>query len=651
MSSRTLGLAFVVLLGVAEVALAAETVEIEPWLSMRTLDSAPETPVEMLHAVSPEQFDTAASDGHPFIEVATEFDVTIADDGIVTSRGAHIRQFVDESGIQTGGNLEIFVDTAVSTVQILRAYAVSPSGRPVAVDPSTIQVTNTDQPAVFSDRRRVVIPYPSLTPRSSAVLVWREDRRTDGDPLPWGINLYLRAAVPIVSTRISVEADSPGRFAWSTDSPDLKCPVQTDRRLSCELGWTDAIAIDPNVRSYYDLVPQLVIATPDTWSGLAAATAQLVHEKATVGGEVATTAERLTADARTPTERVDALYRFVTDEIRYVAFEHGAGGHVPRPAELTLARRYGDCKDKVTLFVALARVAGMEAWPVLTSSFQFDPDRLLIPNASYFDHMVTCVLLEGEPLCLDVTVPHGGLELPRLLHGAVALDLVEGVSALRSFDASDHIWEIEVDTTTHVGCDGSLVDETVRRISGPGGSELRGQLAQTTPRDRKRWAVEEFHGAVSAGLTPDVEIRNLTRADEPLELETRIVRKARVETSGAQAFYDVDPWLAWYAYAMLSENTMHDYLMEGLLYRSRVRYRLCPETRVDHVGAELDFESQSGVLSRRYASGDATVDVSTTLDLRRRSLSTDDLRQFRRFVANALPETVIWFKYAAPDAP
>jgi transglutaminase-like putative cysteine protease len=73
--------------------------------------------------------------------------------------------------------------------------------------------------------------------------------------------------------------------------------------------------------------------------------------------------------------------------------------------------KYGDCKDKATFFVAVARKYGYQAYPVLLSS-DGGVDTL-VPTAHQFDHMIAAVAKPGGGYqFLDLTaeiVPYGDL--------------------------------------------------------------------------------------------------------------------------------------------------------------------------------------------------------------------------------------------------
>ena len=58
----------------------------------------------------------------------------------------------------------------------------------------------------------------------------------------------------------------------------------------------------------------------------------------------------------------------MSQDIRYVGIEKGTGGIMPRDPGLTFRQRFGDCKDKATLFLAMAKQAGFSAYPMLVAT-------------------------------------------------------------------------------------------------------------------------------------------------------------------------------------------------------------------------------------------------------------------------------------------
>ncbi len=66
--------------------------------------------------------------------------------------------------------------------------------------------------------------------------------------------------------------------------------------------------------------------------------------------------------------RLDQVSTFMQRNIRYVGVEIGIGGLKPHPADAVLQDRYGDCKDKVTLMIAMLDAVGIHATYVLVDT-------------------------------------------------------------------------------------------------------------------------------------------------------------------------------------------------------------------------------------------------------------------------------------------
>ncbi|HEX2059562.1 MAG TPA: transglutaminase domain-containing protein, partial [Thermoanaerobaculia bacterium] len=120
-------------------------------------------------------------------------------------------------------------------------------------------------------------------------------------------------------------------------------------------------------------------------------------------------------------EVVAKLLAAVQKDIRYAGVEIGEGSIVPRTPKQVLANKYGDCKDKASLLVAMLRIAGFPAHVALLnagSGFDVLPE---LPSLAYFNHAIAVV--DGDPAIwvdpTDVFARAG--ELPVSDQGRLAL--------------------------------------------------------------------------------------------------------------------------------------------------------------------------------------------------------------------------------------
>ncbi len=69
----------------------------------------------------------------------------------------------------------------------------------------------------------------------------------------------------------------------------------------------------------------------------------------------------LIKDISSKDEKARIIFNWVQDNIKYVAFEDGMGGFVPRSAASVCRKRYGDCKDMTSIITEMMKYAGVEA--------------------------------------------------------------------------------------------------------------------------------------------------------------------------------------------------------------------------------------------------------------------------------------------------
>jgi transglutaminase-like putative cysteine protease len=93
--------------------------------------------------------------------------------------------------------------------------------------------------------------------------------------------------------------------------------------------------------------------------------------------------------------------RLVQDQIRYVFLGMNLGGYTPASAETTWARRFGDCKGKTALLVALLRELGIDAEPALVSTTAGDGLDQRLPTLQLFDHVIVRARIDKTIYWLD----------------------------------------------------------------------------------------------------------------------------------------------------------------------------------------------------------------------------------------------------------
>ncbi len=129
------------------------------------------------------------------------------------------------------------------------------------------------------------------------------------------------------------------------------------------------------------------------------ATDGLIAADSPLDAEVA----RIAAASTDPATRAAAALRLVQDKLRYQLMGMESGNYVPvKPAD-SWASRYGDCKAKTLLLLALLHRLGIEAEPVLAHTQLGDAVIKRLPTAAAFNHVLVRARIGGESLWLDGT--------------------------------------------------------------------------------------------------------------------------------------------------------------------------------------------------------------------------------------------------------
>jgi len=288
----------------------------------------------------------------------------------------------------------------------------------------------------------------------------------------------------------SVTVRAPEKMKLYINSRDVqggevKSSVAGQREWHWTYGNAKAILPEPGSLIAETFSPYVAVSTLQTYPDLARAYMIGAEPAAKVTPAVQKLADEITAGITDKRAQADALYRWVSSQLRYVAISMGAGGYVPHNADDVLAARYGDCKDKTTLLTALMHAKGIRAMPVLIHTANtFDLPDTVLPGA--FNHVIT--YLPDWDLFVDSTsgfapfgvLPPGVRAKQALLGGDKALKPVVRVTPAANA-SKDRLIQRTAATLT---ADGSV--SGTNRIEAQGAVEavLRGSLGAITEATR-----------------------------------------------------------------------------------------------------------------------------------------------------------------------
>jgi len=118
--------------------------------------------------------------------------------------------------------------------------------------------------------------------------------------------------------------------------------------------------------------------------------------------EIKIKVQELTESKSTDEEKIESIFYWVQDNIRYIAYEDGIMGFKPASAQEVFEKKYGDCKGMANLTYGMLKEAGYDSrrtW-IGTRSIPYTYE---IPSLAVDNHMICTVYLQDKKYFLDAT--------------------------------------------------------------------------------------------------------------------------------------------------------------------------------------------------------------------------------------------------------
>jgi transglutaminase-like putative cysteine protease len=333
------------------------------------------------------------------------------------------RDAVERWGEQSFGYSTSRDKLTINWVRVVRLDGTVISAQPIHEQESLAEVAQTAP--VYTDQHIRRVSLGGVAP--GTIVDFSYTLETVNPPLPGDFfsGWSVVTGEPVMRSRFIL--DLPKAMNARIEERNVRFPKKIDTYADRVMyTWAtknvDKVRPEPFAGQPDTVDARITISGPVTWGTVARWYAALSKDRFEVTSEVRSAFGAVVGGATTREDSLRALHRWVAQDFRYVSLSLGIGGYRPRTPTEVYQAKYGDCKDKATLFVALARQMGVTAYPVLLSAEGgVDRDK---PSISAFDHMIAAVQQPGKPgyLFLDLTadiVPYGSL--PGSEHGEFAL--------------------------------------------------------------------------------------------------------------------------------------------------------------------------------------------------------------------------------------
>lgn len=416
---------------------------------------------------------------------------------------------LNSAAVQESSRLSLEVDPVYERLVVHR-IGILRDGRTVdALSEAEVRVVQNEEELdddLLSGRQTVLFLLRDV--RAGDVLDWSYTV-TGTNPVLGGRfaeTLPLARGLPAVRLRCRVVWPGARPLHHAVRGMSLE-PRISRRHGATEYLWerddVPGLELEDQLPSWFEPVPRVQLTDFGSWEDVARWAVDLYATSSAGSRDLDELAERFRS-LPTPEERVLAAIRFVQDEIRYLGLEEGSGSHRPRAPEVVLARRFGDCKDKALLTVALLARLGVEAHVALVNTSARGLVEGKLPSPYDFDHVIVRLLLDGRPCWVDPTASHQGgslanLTLPRFDRALLVREGTNGLVPI-PFQAPEEPTRVvkERFVAPAAGRPGTLSVQTI--LTGAEAERARARLAYGSLDELARSSRERYEDA-----DPDVE--------------------------------------------------------------------------------------------------------------------------------------------------
>ena len=348
------------------------------------------------------------------------YNITIEDKKLkIIQDNQYESMILTENGI--ANNTESFSYSDLIKLKNYEAYSVITEN----ANEKKIKVTQTTEKQLqessvfFNDVKERVLTFPSLTAGSKKVFSYQTEFMD-----PYLLHKFIFGNnIPIQNSSIEIKTDKEINIGYKifNDPKNEIVFSKTEKKGKWIYKWTLKnilpLKFEANSPGFLYIVPHINIYITDYtidskvievlgnenklfdyYSGFVKNLNQKEHT------DLKNLALELTKIETNDSDKIKNIFYWVKNNIKYIAFENGYEGFIPREASFVLERKFGDCKDMASIISSMATLAGVKnvniAW-IGTRTIPYSYAELATPSVD--NHMIA-VFKEGpEYVFLDAT--------------------------------------------------------------------------------------------------------------------------------------------------------------------------------------------------------------------------------------------------------
>ncbi|MFA7164361.1 MAG: DUF3857 domain-containing protein [Desulfoplanes sp.] len=453
------------------------------------------------HNVTAERYpdaDTVLVDAHTWVRYN--------EDGTYVQRDERYQKVLTQEGVASLKSLSSWFTVPYNTTRFVLVEVIRPDGSVIPIDVAAnarVMIDRSQMDAnIYNPNDKILsVNLPELGIGDVVHYSMDDDFSKVRIPGSFSDMVPFEGPYPIVHTAYTLVAP----VALPLRKTALRDPVgntvaHTERRTGKSIIYTwegthiPQVFPEPDMPSFHTVSQRSLVSTIPDWEWISRWYWNLSKPHLEqVTPAMKTTVEELMKGMDTPQKQIRAIFTWVSQEVRYLGLtlEKNAPGYEPHPVDMTFERRAGVCRDKAALLVAMLRLGGFDAYPVLIMSGPKKDPEVPLP---FFNHAISAVrMADGTYLLMDPTDEHSRELFPPYLNNCsylVATPTGETLHTSPSIPARENL--LKITTSARLTTGGRLDAQSQLRFLGINDSAYRGFFVRA-PQEKQR---AYFEGAL-----------------------------------------------------------------------------------------------------------------------------------------------------------
>lgn len=559
----------------------------------------------------------------------------VGNTGLATTHVQQLIRLNNDAGAQRYSSRSIQYAPSSETLTVVRARLHKQDGRVLEGDDEGDERVADRATAMFYDVRSRTLHFATAEPGDLVELEYKIAPATPVNPYGdyFASMQTFRGNLPAVLKRYVVVASSRRKLYISGQSmPQLATSENGDERTyrwdASELAATTSEPLGP---PSIESTPYVHVSTLRDFEELGHWYSAMLAPQLALSPELKAKAASIMASSQDPMERVREVYRFVLTSTHYVALEFGIYSYKPYPVADVYARRFGDCKDKASLMVAMLRAVGVPADFVLVRTRPLGATDPHAASIALFNHAIAYV--PQFDLWLDGTADFYALhELPLDDQGAMALTVdVNGNAQLRTIPVTrpaDNLTSRVVQA--RIQPNGTIDFTGVSTTKGEDAPALRRDYeVAERQRESMRRGLAELFPTIKLDA---VDVEN-TDSDQAVEVKFA----GTLDVFRGQRILDLrTTWLQrdyLQRLALLATRTQDVQLGAPWTTREEFHFHLPAGATIANLPQDSEVRNAFGTAHIHYAMAGHELMIRSEVEINRTRIETGEYAQFRDFCA------------------